>query len=98
MGECILGALEQVGLEACHCVGQGHDGAAVMSADTRGAAAYVKRKCPQANYTHCTSHCLNLSLVCSSKQRTVRNAYATLRKSSASSTPVRNAKPSSMQQ
>ena len=79
VGEVIVSVMGQLGLDTAFCVGQGYDGAAMMSSDTRGAAAHVKDKCPHANYVHCSSHCLNLALVTASKQPAIRNMHGTLR-------------------
>ena len=42
IGEVILTAMDELGLDAEFCVEQGYDGAAVMKSDIRGTAA--KRK------------------------------------------------------
>ncbi len=48
-------------------VGQGYDGASVMSGRHSGVAARIKAKTNHAFYVHCNAHCLNLVLVDSTK-------------------------------
>ena len=51
---------------------QAYNGAAVMSSEA-GVQAKLKEISPLALYTHCCSHCLNLSVAASSKVQQVRN-------------------------
>lgn len=44
-------------------VGQGYDGASVMSGRYSGVAARIKAEAKYAVYVHCNAHCLNLVLV-----------------------------------
>ena len=53
--------------------GQAYDGASNMSGKIRGAAARIQSQYPLAFYTHCASHCLNLAVVASFEDRSVRN-------------------------
>ncbi len=53
--------------------GQAYDGASNMSGKTNGAAARISSQYPLALYTHCTSHCLNLAVVASFEEVSVRN-------------------------
>ena len=48
-------------------VGQGYDGASVMSGKHRGVAALIKAEAKLAMYVHCYAHRLNLALVDSVK-------------------------------
>ncbi len=48
-------------------MGQGYDGASVMSGRHSGVAARFKAKTNHAFYVHCNAHCLNLFLVDSTK-------------------------------
>lgn len=52
-------------------VGQGYDGAAVMSGKKKGVAQLIKQEAKYANYIHCHAHRLNLVLV-----DTVKNVKA----------------------
>ena len=53
--------------------GQAYDGASNMSGKTNGAAARISSKYRLALYTHCASHCLNLAVVASLEEISVRN-------------------------
>ena len=53
--------------------GQAYDGASNMSGKTNGAAARISSKYRLALYTHCASHCLNLAVVASLEEVSVRN-------------------------
>lgn len=44
-------------------IGQGYDGASVMSGSNAGVAALLKHDAPFALYVHCHAHRLNLALV-----------------------------------
>lgn len=64
----IIQCLETYGLEyRSNLVGQGYDGASVMSGRHSGVAARIKAKTNHAFYVHCNAHCLNLVLVDSTK-------------------------------
>ena len=45
----------------------------IMSDKTKGAAAHIQSQYPFALYTHCASHCLNLAVVVSFEEQSVRN-------------------------
>ena len=53
--------------------GQAYDGASVMSSEISGVQAKMKEISPRAVYTHCYSHCLNLSIAASCGVQEVRN-------------------------
>eukprot|EP00117_Sycon_ciliatum_P011780 scpid47775/ scgid13111/ 52 kDa repressor of the inhibitor of the protein kinase; 58 kDa interferon-induced protein kinase-interacting protein; Death-associated protein 4; THAP domain-containing protein 0 len=53
--------------------GQCYDGASDMSGATKGVAARIAQSYPLALYLHCASHCLNLVVVSSLQDNTVRN-------------------------
>lgn len=66
--EKIIACLEKCGLEYKeNLVGQGYDGASVMSGKHAGVQARVKEVAKQAFYVHCSAHCLNLVIVDSVK-------------------------------
>lgn len=46
-----------------NCIAQTYDGAAVMSGKQNGVQAIFRKEVPQALYTHCYNHCLNLVIV-----------------------------------
>ncbi|XP_032065573.1 zinc finger MYM-type protein 1-like isoform X2 [Thamnophis elegans] len=58
-------------LEKYHCIGklvaQTYDGAAVMTSELNGVQAKIKEKVPEAMFTHCYAHKLNLVLFNSAK-------------------------------
>uniref|UniRef100_A0A3Q1FDQ5 DUF4371 domain-containing protein n=1 Tax=Acanthochromis polyacanthus TaxID=80966 RepID=A0A3Q1FDQ5_9TELE len=59
----IIHCLEKYGLEyRTNLVGQGYDGASVMSGKHSGVAARIKTGAKHAFYGHCNAHCLNLVL------------------------------------
>ena len=62
-----------VGLDPSKIHGQAYDGAAVMSSNRAGVQAKIKEFAPLALYTHCYSHCLNLSLASACKLQEVSN-------------------------
>ena len=53
--------------------GHAYDGAAVMSSEIAGVQANIKEVAPLAIYTHCYSHCLNLSVAATCTVQEVRN-------------------------
>ncbi|KAK0145615.1 Zinc finger MYM-type protein 1 [Merluccius polli] len=60
----IIQCLEKYGLNyKDNLIGQGYDGAAVMSGKHSGVAARIQSEAKQAFYVHCNAHCLNLVLV-----------------------------------
>lgn len=66
--EKITGCLEKYGLEYKeNLVGQGYDGASVMSGKRSGVQARIKEVAKHAFYIHCSAHCLNLVIVDSVK-------------------------------
>lgn len=64
LSKMIVGCLEKYGLDyRSNLVGQGYDGASVMSGKNSGVAARIKTNAKFAFYVHCNAHCLNLVLV-----------------------------------
>ena len=60
----IIHCLERYGLEyRTNLVGQGYDGASVMSGKHSGLEARIKTGAKHAFYVHCNAHCLNLVLI-----------------------------------
>ena len=68
-------SLQQMGLELHNMVGQGFDGAANMSGNTRGVQARIKQYAPGTTYVHCRSHKLNLAVGNSCTVLPIRNMY-----------------------
>jgi len=83
-GEAIANIIEKAiadcNLDPFKIRGQAYDGASNMSGQHRGCAAILQRKYPQAVYSHCYSHVLNLAIVncCSCIQ--VQNLFAVMSK------------------
>ncbi len=64
----IINCLERHGLEyRTNLVGQGYDGAAVMSGKHSGVCTRIQDMAKYAFYVHCNAHCLNLVIVDSVK-------------------------------
>ena len=75
----IVDCLEIHGLDyKNNLVGQGYDGASVMSGKHSGVSARIRDRARLAFYVHCNAHCLNLVLVDAVK--TVPEAEALLQK------------------
>lgn len=55
--------LSDCAIDINNCVAQTYDGAAVMSGNANGVQAIFQREVPQAIYTHCYNHRLNLVIV-----------------------------------
>ena len=74
MSDLIIATLQNYGLDAkSHLVGQGYDGASVMSGANKGEQKRVRDYASLAIYIHCYAHRLNLILVdcCESNQAAV---------------------------
>ena len=68
LSQLILDNLRKCGLDYCNnLIGQGYDGASVMSGRHKGVAALIKETAISAIYIHCHAHRLNLVLVDSIK-------------------------------
>ena len=61
--------------------GQAYDGASVMSGEVGGVQARIKEISPLAIYTHCYSHCLDLSIAASCQVQEVRNLISLINES-----------------
>lgn len=69
----ILEFLSSHGLDLSKLRGQAYDGAGNMSGRLNGTAALISNDYPLALYLHCASHSLNLAVVTSLDERSVRN-------------------------
>ncbi|CAF4623828.1 unnamed protein product, partial [Didymodactylos carnosus] len=76
----ILDYLTTHNLPFDNCVGQAYDGGSNMAGIYRGCQALIKLKCPDAEYYHCSNHCLNLALVDSCSISQIRNMMGTIKK------------------
>ena len=79
IGNTIVKAISSLGLNIQNCVGQGYDGAAVMSSLRVGAASVVLELNKCATYNHCVAHALNLVMVQCSKIPQMRNMIGTVK-------------------
>ena len=70
-----------VSLDPHQIRGQSYDGASVMSSEMAGVQAKIKEVSPQAVYTHCYSHCLNLAIAASCNIQEVRNIISIINES-----------------
>ena len=66
-------SLAKHGVNISQARGQSYDGASNMSSARVGVQAEIKKVAPQALYTHCNSHVLNLSIVSACKLPSIRN-------------------------
>ncbi|XP_022164655.1 52 kDa repressor of the inhibitor of the protein kinase-like [Myzus persicae] len=62
LSKIILHQLDDLGLNIKYLRGQGYDGGANMSGKYQGVQAQILKIQHLALYTHCASHCLNLSI------------------------------------
>ena len=63
LADVILKVLKDHDLDINKLRGQGYDGASNMSGKLQVVQAKIKEKQPYAEYTHCWSHVLNLTVV-----------------------------------
>ena len=73
LAENITCMLEGLGLDLANLRGQAYDGAGNMAGVLNGASATINSQYPLAMYLHCTSHCLNLTVIKSLEVTSVRN-------------------------
>ncbi|XP_052218336.1 zinc finger MYM-type protein 1-like [Dreissena polymorpha] len=70
--------LTKLGVRPKNMRGQGYDGASNMSGIHRGVQARIRQLIPEAVYTHCKAHCLNLAIIHASKERYAKNMMDTV--------------------
>ena len=63
LSNAIQDEMKQIGVNIHNLVGQGYDGAAVMSGKCAGVQEKIRTIVPQALYVHCFAHRLNLVIV-----------------------------------
>ncbi|CAG2209777.1 unnamed protein product [Mytilus edulis] len=73
LAELLIETLQGAGVNIAKMRAQGYDGAANMSGKYNGVQARISSIIPEATYVHCKSHCLNLAVVHSCKDNSVRN-------------------------
>ena len=76
IANALMTKLKSYRMDMNNLVGQGYDGASVMSSGRNGVQAKVAAQCPNAVYVHCRSHVLNLAIAIGCKSvRLVRNLF-----------------------
>ena len=76
IADTLLHILQEWGFNMSGLVGQGYDGASVMSSSRNGVQAKVAEKYPNATYVHCKSHVLNLAISSGCKAvRSIQNLF-----------------------
>lgn len=78
LAELLIETLQSAGVNIAKMRAQGYDGAANMSGKYNGVQARILNTIPGATYVHCKSHCLNLAIVHSCKDNSVRNVMTTV--------------------
>ena len=59
----LLSAIKNFGLSIIMCYGQSYDGASTMSGEISGLQTKIREVAPNALFTHCCAHNLNLILI-----------------------------------
>ena len=63
VAEHIINILKTHEINISNCWGQAYDSASAMSSNIKGAQSYIKKIEPNAAYTQCRNHVLNLAIV-----------------------------------
>ncbi|XP_050065586.1 52 kDa repressor of the inhibitor of the protein kinase-like [Aphis gossypii] len=79
LGNAVVSIMKDMSLDLNNCVGIGTDGCSVMTSVTRGAVAEIQKTCPNAVYSPCSNHALNLSISKSSNVQLVRNSMGIIK-------------------
>ncbi|CAH1968929.1 unnamed protein product [Acanthoscelides obtectus] len=75
----IISHLLSYNLDMDKWIGQGYDGAAVMSGRLRGVRTIISEQYPKAQFVHCVAHVLNLVLAHSCEIPMIRNCIGTIK-------------------
>ncbi|CAH1985723.1 unnamed protein product, partial [Acanthoscelides obtectus] len=75
----IISHLLSYNLDMDKWIGQGYDGAAVMSGRLRGVRTIISEQYPKAQFVHCVAHVLNLVLAHSCGIPMIRNCIGTIK-------------------
>nr|XP_047135465.1 uncharacterized protein LOC101239472 [Hydra vulgaris] len=73
LGQNIVSAIDDLGLDIQKCRGQGYDGAGAMSGKLKGISSRIKFINSKAIFVHCACHKLNLVVSKSCNVQSVRN-------------------------
>ncbi|XP_061181206.1 zinc finger MYM-type protein 1-like [Saccostrea echinata] len=78
LAELLIQTLQGAGIDIAKMRAQGYDGAANMSGKYSGVQARIRQVVPGALYVHCKSHCLNLAVVHSCSNKSIRSVMTTV--------------------
>ncbi|CAH2014432.1 unnamed protein product [Acanthoscelides obtectus] len=76
----IISHLLSYNLDMDKWIGQGYDGAAVMSGRLRGVRTIISEQYPRAQFVHCVAHVLNIVLAHSCEIPMIRNCVGTIKR------------------
>lgn len=79
LGQIVLKTLRELNLDVKYCIGITTDGCAVMTSESVGAVATIKKEASNAVYSPCMNHKVNLSVSKASSVQSVRNAIGTIK-------------------
>ncbi|XP_065660162.1 52 kDa repressor of the inhibitor of the protein kinase-like isoform X2 [Hydra vulgaris] len=80
LGKIVVNILKSLNLNLKHCVGIATDGCSIMTSTVRGAVKYIQSNAtPNAVYSPCTNHCLNLSISKSSSVMEIRDSIGIIK-------------------
>lgn len=79
LSNTVISTLNKFDLDLGSLVGQGYDGAAVMSGQYKGVRTLISEKYPRAKFVHCSAHTLNLVIAHSCDIPIIRNCIGTVK-------------------
>jgi len=79
LSNTIISTLNKFDLDLDCLVGQGYDGAAVMSGQYKGVRSLISEKYPRAKFVHCSAHTLNLVIAHSCDIPIIRNCKGSVK-------------------
>lgn len=80
LGKTVINILKNLNLNLEHCVGIATDGWSVMTSTVRGAVKYIQSNAtPNAVYSPCSNHYLNLSISKSSSAMSTKNSVGIIK-------------------
>lgn len=78
LAKLLIQTLEGTGINIANMRAQGYDGAVNMSGKYNDVQVRICQVVPEALYVHCKSHCLNLAIVHSCSDKSIRNVMTTV--------------------
>ena len=79
LSEIILNTMASLNINTEKLRGQGYDGASNMTGKFKGVKTRIMEKFPLAQYTHCSSHVLNLVVMASCSLKPIKNTIGTIK-------------------